>query len=38
MVEVQFFVDLREQLLTSPEELSFDAYRERHGGTDGTVS
>lgn len=38
MVEAQFFADLREQLLTSPEELSFDAYRERHGGTGGTVS
>lgn len=28
MVEAQFFVDLREQLLASPEELSCDAYQE----------
>jgi hypothetical protein len=31
LVEAQFFVDLREQLLANPEEISFDAYRERVG-------
>jgi hypothetical protein len=35
MVEAQFFADLREQLLASPEELSFDVYWERQRDAEG---
>jgi hypothetical protein len=30
MVDAQFFAELREELLTAPEELSFEAYRATH--------
>ncbi|MGV0952099.1 MAG: replication initiation protein [Azonexus sp.] len=38
MVEAQFFAELREQLLASPEELSFDAYRAQQSGTGAPVT
>jgi len=36
LVEVQFFADIRDELLTAPDETSLEAYRECRGGDKGT--
>jgi hypothetical protein len=37
LVEAELFASLREELLSAPEEVSFDAYRAQHHGT-GTIA
>jgi len=34
LVESQFFSDLHEELLTKPDEVSFEAYQAQHRGTE----